>query len=147
MSTAPVIRNPTMRDVGAASARRPAPLRARICRPREMVPSGKTPMQAPASSSSMARPSAAASPRPRSMGIWPMWFSTHATTGLPHSEALASARICRLGAATPATSGSQWLSWLPKTTAAPGWSSTSAPVTSRRPHHLTNGVATIMTMR
>ena len=40
--------------------------------PREMVPSGKIPMQAPARSSETARSSAAASPAPRSIGICPM---------------------------------------------------------------------------
>ena len=57
---------------GTASARRPMPLRARSSRPSERVPSGKTPMQAPSRSASIARSSAPRSPLPRSIGIWPM---------------------------------------------------------------------------
>jgi len=61
----------TRRASGTSSARRPIPLRARMLRPTEIVPSGKTPMQAPPRSASMALTSAPASPAARSIGIWP----------------------------------------------------------------------------
>ena len=104
-------------------------------------------MQLPRSSCSIAADSAAVSPRPRSMGIWPMPSRTRATIGFFQSEALASARIWRRGAATPTTSGSHWLSWFANSTTGSGPDSRSAPLTRSRPHHRTMGVATIMTTR
>jgi hypothetical protein len=93
---------------GTASARRPKPLRARRTRPSERVPSGKTPMHAPAASSSTARPMARTSPDPRSIGIWPMPSRIFDRPGTFHIDALASAQIWRRGRpAMPMATGSQ----------------------------------------
>ena len=65
-------------------------------------------MQAPAASSRIAASSAFVSPPPRTIGIWPMPFSTQPSGAAFHSVDLASAWICRRGSpATPMATGSQ----------------------------------------
>src|SRR5882757_4892554 len=148
MSTAPVTATQTTRVSGTANTSRPAPLRARSGRPRDTVPSGNTPTQAPAFSRSIAAASAWVSPRPRSIGIWPMWSSTQPSARTFHRDDLASARSSRRGsAATPSTTGSQALSWFASKTVDPDVGMASAPITSRRPHHRTIGEASAITMR
>ena len=116
------------------------PLRARSSRPSERVPSGKTPMQAPARSASIALSSAPVSPLPRSIGIWPMPLRIGASGLMSHSVDFASARIWRCPrAATPIATGSIWLSWLPAISTGPERGSASRPSTSIRPHHFAQG--------
>ena len=123
---------------GTSSARRPTPLRARITRPFDRVPSGKTPTQEPSRSASIALASACASPAPRTIGIWPMPFSTGASPLTSQSCDFASARIIRrFRAANPIITGSQWLSWLPTTRSGPLSGNVSTPLTSSRPQRAT----------
>lgn len=77
---------------GTAAASRPMPPRARSSRPSERVPSGKTPIHAPARSSSTARSMACESPLPRSIGICPMPLRIGASGLTFHREDFASAR-------------------------------------------------------
>ncbi len=114
---------------GTSSASRPTPLRARITRPLERVPSGKTPTQEPSRSAATALASACASPAPRTIGIWPMPSRTGARPLTSQSVDLASARIIRrLRAENPIITGSQWLSWLPTRSSGPLAGSVSTPL-------------------
>ena len=59
---------------------------------------------------------------------------------------LASARIWRrLTAAIPTMIGSQWLSWLPRTSSGPLSGSASRPSTCSRPHSATGRLRAIAT--
>ena len=106
MSTVPVIAIATTVASGTASASRPAPLRARSVLPRDIVPSGNTPMHVPSRSRSIAVAIAAASPLPRWIGIWPI-PSRIQPSGPFQSVDFASAWIWRCGAATATAIGSQ----------------------------------------
>ncbi len=119
-SDVPSIATQTIFASGTSSARRPTPLRARSTLPRERVPSGKTPMQEPRRSSSIARARAPASPASRSIGIWPMPLRTGARPRTFQRSDLARALIWRRRIAEiPTMIGSQWLSWLPTTSTGP----------------------------
>ena len=148
MSTVPAVLTQTSFASGTARARRPMPLRARSVRPREIVPSGKTPMQAPSRSCCVAASSAPASAAPRLIGICPIPFRIGASGLMSQRLALASARICRRGRpAIPIATGSQWLSWLPMSRTGPDWGRCSSPATSRRPQVRTSGEQAAMAKR
>ena len=124
------------------------PLRARSSRPSERVPSGKTPMQAPSRSASIARSSAPRSPVPRSIGIWPMPSRIGPSPRTSQSDDFASARTWRWWrAATPTATGSMLESWFPATRTGPDRGSASSPSTSIRPHHAANGAQAAIATR
>ena len=85
---------------------------------------------------------------PRVMRNWPMPSSTQASGRKCHNVDLARARtFLRCRAATPTTTGSQKLSWLPIRIVGRDVGTRSAPTTSSRPQRCTMGDTRVSTRR